>query len=118
MDGITTGGNGITIRNSGSNAMAAALDTRGYSGNFSVGALALGNGHRVTANDPSGAAKNMMNMDAGGYFQMGDSSVPMVLNTAGFLLQGIATAATAGADAGYIVLAINGVNRKIKLSAM
>lgn len=118
IDNITTGGNAITVKNNGSNAMDAALDTRGVTGAFGSGAVVLGNGHRLASNNPAGAAKNMMNMDSGGYFQVGDSSIPMVLNTAGFLLQGIATAPTAGAIAGYIVLAINGVNRKIPFYAM
>lgn len=118
IDNITTGGNGITLKNSGSNAMDAGLDTRGVTGSFGSGAITLGNNHKITGKDSTGSTKNLVNLDASNYLQVGDSSTPTVLNGNGLLLPNIPTATTAGAVVKYAVVAIGGANYKLALYAM
>lgn len=118
IDAITTGGTGIDFRTSGSNAMAYGLSTTNVTANFTVGAIALGNGHKIVSKDAAGNIKNITNLDSGGYLQISDTGVPVVLNGSGLLLPSIPTSPTSGAMQGYIVVAIAGVNRKIPYYAM
>lgn len=118
IDNITTGGNGITLKNSGANAMDSGLDTRGVAGAFGTGAITLGNNHKIAAKDPSGTMRNVAVLDAGGYLQISEAAIPVVINGP-MLIQNANITATAGAPTGkYLVWAINGVNYKTALLAM
>jgi hypothetical protein len=118
IDNITTGGNGITLKNSGSNAMDSGIDTRGVTGAFGTGAITLGNNHKITGKNAAGSTKTLVNLDSSDYLQVGDSSIPIVLNGNGLLMPNLPTATTAGAVVKYAIVAIAGVNYKIPLYAM
>lgn len=118
IDNITTGGNAITVKNSGANPMDSGLDTRGVTGSFGTGAITLGNNHKVTAKDATGVTRNVVNLDSGGYLQISESAVPVVINGP-MLISNANITTTAGAPTGkYLVWAINGVNYKTALLAM
>lgn len=118
IDNIATGGTAITVKNSSGNAMDSALDTRSVTGAFGTGAVTLGNNHKIAAKDQTGVMRNVATLDSGGYLQISESAVPVVINGP-MLISNANIATTAGAPTGkYLVWAINGVNYKIALLAM
>jgi hypothetical protein len=128
IDGITTGGTGVSLHNDvGANAMAVGIDTTDHAGNFSIAAILLGNAHRLSAKKVGGAVRELIYMNGADVLVVGDANTQDYImrffaqsyEFSGIATAGAATAGAAGAPpaqvAQYMPVKVAGTNYKIPL---
>lgn len=127
LDGIATGGTGISVRNAvGSNAMNVGLDLSTHTGNFGIAAILLKSGHRISGKKTDGVVRELIYVNGANVMVVGDANtqdLPMQLFASEYRFSGIstATAATAGArtlpaaPANFMPVTVAGTAYKIPL---
>lgn len=123
LDGIATGGTGISLRNAvgAGNAMSVGIDTTSHANNFSVAAIALGNQHNIVGKESGGTIRQLLRIDGSNVVQVGDpnnlTNIPGAVSFSN--LANASSASAGGASAlpgnpvGYVTIKINTVDRKI-----